>query len=152
MSLTKELGALETKIVSRIRDLEAATNELHELREIAKRLGLDTRAKRNGPVATPAKRAQKRTRSTPASNGKTAGRHTASARSAPTPRRAGATPARRSRRAEEVLALVSARPGIKVSELGKELKVDPTSLYSVVRRLESDTRIRKDGPQLHPAV
>ncbi len=136
MTLTKEFGELEAKLISRIKELEDATAELSELRELAKRLGIDTTAKRNGATATRSTAARRRKRS-------------ASANGASRPKRTQAKPAGRGRRQDEVLALIAKHPGIKVSELGKELSVDPTSLYSVVRRLEADKRIRKDGPQLH---
>jgi DNA-binding MarR family transcriptional regulator len=37
---------------------------------------------------------------------------------------------------------------VTVAEAGKALKVDPTSLYRVVRRLEERGEIRKNGRQL----
>jgi DNA-binding Lrp family transcriptional regulator len=51
-----------------------------------------------------------------------------------------------------VLRLVGERPGISVSELGKELGVDPTGLYQIVRRLEARGLIRKEGMQLQPVA
>ena len=141
MTLNQEFSELEAKIVSRIKELEDATAELADLRDLAKRLGIDTAAKRNGATAT---------RSTPArSTPPRKRKRSTSANDASRPKRAQAKRAGRGRRQDEVLALISQHPGIKVSELGKRLSVDPTSLYSVVRRLEADKRIRKDGPQLH---
>jgi hypothetical protein len=151
VDLTKELGELETKIVSRMRELESAVRELDELRALAKRLGLDTRSKPNRRSPASAKRTTRPTTASAPAAAKATASHTAPAKGAPTARLNGAPRARRSR-AEQVLALVSERPGIKVSELGKELKVDPTSLYSVVRRLQAEKRIRKEGPELHLAA
>ena len=47
-----------------------------------------------------------------------------------------------------MLELVSARPGITVSEIARELSVDPTGLYGIVRRLEGKGRLSKDGAGL----
>ena len=55
-------------------------------------------------------------------------------------------------RQQDVLRLVNERPGISVPELGKELGVDPTGLYQIVRRLEGRGAIRKDGRQLQPVA
>jgi DNA-binding Lrp family transcriptional regulator len=51
-----------------------------------------------------------------------------------------------------VLRLVTERPGITVPELGRELSVDPTGLYQIVRRLESRGELRKIGPRLEPVA
>ena len=37
-------------------------------------------------------------------------------------------------------------------ELGRELSVDPTGLYQIVRRLEGRGELRKVGPRLEPAA
>jgi DNA-binding Lrp family transcriptional regulator len=47
---------------------------------------------------------------------------------------------------------VNERPGISVPELGRELGVDPTGLYQIVRRLETRGEIRKNGRQLQPVA
>lgn len=54
-------------------------------------------------------------------------------------------------RAEELAGLVQQRPGLTVKEAGDEFKVDPTSLYRVIKKLESDGRLVKRGRELHPA-
>jgi hypothetical protein len=54
-------------------------------------------------------------------------------------------------RTEQVATLVAERPGITVKDIGAELGADPTSLYRVIRRLESDGRLKKDGKGLLPA-
>jgi DNA-binding Lrp family transcriptional regulator len=46
---------------------------------------------------------------------------------------------------------VNERPGITVRELGEQLGVDPTSLYRVIHRLESDGLVKKAGRGLEPA-
>jgi hypothetical protein len=53
-------------------------------------------------------------------------------------------------RQQDVLRLVSERPGITVAELARELSVDATGLYGVVRRLQAKGQISKHGTALHP--
>jgi hypothetical protein len=62
-------------------------------------------------------------------------------------RRNAAAPGQRE---QDVLRLVSERPGITVAQLAGELSVDATGLYGVVRRLQSKGQINKDGPALRP--
>lgn len=54
-------------------------------------------------------------------------------------------------RAEDIANLVTQQPGITVADLGRTLGVNATSLYSPVRRLVTDGRLRKEGTALHPA-
>ena len=54
-------------------------------------------------------------------------------------------------RREQVLKLVTERPGITVPEIGKALKVDPTGLYRYAKQLEADGTITKDGTKLRLA-
>jgi hypothetical protein len=81
-------------------------------------------------------------------------------RQAKQPTRGGSTRARsRGRRdvakpgarERQLLELVGARPGISVPEIGRELGVDATGLYGIVRRLESRGQLVKDGKQLRLA-
>lgn len=57
----------------------------------------------------------------------------------------------RAARDEQVTAIVMAKPGITVKGVADELGIDATSLYRVVRRLESAGTIRKTGKELQPA-
>ncbi|MEJ7786308.1 MAG: helix-turn-helix domain-containing protein [Solirubrobacteraceae bacterium] len=43
------------------------------------------------------------------------------------------------------------RPGLTVKDAGAEFGVDPTSLYRIVKQLESDGKLEKRGRELHPA-
>jgi DNA-binding NarL/FixJ family response regulator len=63
--------------------------------------------------------------------------------------RAGSS--RTSRRQQDVLRLVTQRPGITVREIAKELGVDATGLYRPVHKLEQDGAIIKRGVALQPA-
>jgi DNA-binding MarR family transcriptional regulator len=49
-----------------------------------------------------------------------------------------------------VLGLIRERPGITVSEIAKETGVDAPSLYRVVRRLQAEGTINKEGRELRP--
>jgi hypothetical protein len=64
-------------------------------------------------------------------------------------RRKAAAPGQRE---QDVLRLVSERPGITVAELAGELRVDATGLYGVVRRLQTKGQINKDGTALRPVT
>jgi hypothetical protein len=64
-------------------------------------------------------------------------------------RRRAAAPGQRE---QDVLRLVSERPGITVAQLAEELKVDATGLYGVVRRLQGKGQLSKDGTALHPVA
>lgn len=57
---------------------------------------------------------------------------------------------RPSTRRDQLLALVKQRPGITVAQAGQEMGVDATSLYRIVRRLEDDGAIKKQGRELQP--
>ena len=53
---------------------------------------------------------------------------------------------RRETRAEESLALVSARPGITTNEIAREMGIDRNYLYRVLPRLEKEGVLRRrDG-------
>jgi hypothetical protein len=60
-------------------------------------------------------------------------------------RRNAAAPGQRQ---QDVVRLVTERPGITVAELAQELSVDATGLYGVVRRLQAKGQISKDGTAL----
>jgi transcriptional regulator with GAF, ATPase, and Fis domain len=139
-----ELRAAEQRVLKRLEELQPAVAEYRELEAVAKRLGLETPTA-NGQSATTARASRATTRRrrqrTPAN---TSGSKAATPRA----RRGGAAP---EKRADQLLALVRERPGITVAEAGKQLGVDPTGLYRVVRRLEQDGAVRKNGRALEPA-
>jgi hypothetical protein len=58
---------------------------------------------------------------------------------------------RRSRRADEALAVVRASPGIAVAGIASELGMKPTGLYPVLSKLERNGSVRKEGRGWHPA-
>ncbi len=136
MTVLDDLKKLEASIVKRYQELQPALAEVEELRRVADRLGVDL-----DRASTKAAR--------PAAATRTRSRRTASAG-----RRAKGTSPRRPRaggRREQVLKLVTERPGITVPEIGKALKVDPTGLYRYAKQLEADGVIAKSGTKLSPA-
>jgi transposase-like protein len=140
MSLLDEVRGLETRVVDRIRELEDAVSELEDLRKVAKRLGLDM----SPPRVTSAKRAHPARRRANARGAKrTAVRATRGATS-------GAKNGT-SRRRDDVLRLVKDHPGTTVSEIGQRLGVDPTGLYRVVNKLQTEGAITRDAGKLRLA-
>jgi hypothetical protein len=139
MTVLDDLQKLEASIVARYQELQPALAEVEELRRVAERLGvnLDRAATKAVKPATATTRRR--------------GRRSAAS---PSRRKAKATGPRRPRaggRREQVLKLVTERPGITVPEIGKALKVDPTGLYRYAKQLEADGTITKDGTKLHLA-
>jgi len=59
---------------------------------------------------------------------------------------------RGSTRADQAVKLIADNPGIKVSELGKKMKLNhPNYLYRVLPDLEKEGRIKRRGNGYHPA-
>lgn len=135
-SVLSDLQDLRGRMVERIRELEPFMEELAALREQAERMGIDLTER---PVR----------HSTPT---KGTGRKDSTSRA----KRSSVKPRRRRRRtsgesrADQVLRLVQERPGISIPALGKALGVDSTGLYRVVRTLEEEGKVRKDGREVQP--
>jgi hypothetical protein len=136
MTVLDDLQKLEASIVARYRELQPALAEVEELRRVADRLGVDL-DRPSAKTAKPAAATRTRTRRAPSAGRKT---------KVTSPRRP-----RAGGRREQVLKLVTERPGITVPEIGKALKVDPTGLYRYAKQLEADGVITKSGTALHPA-
>ncbi len=67
------------------------------------------------------------------------------------PRGAGRRRRRGSTRADQAVKIISDNPGIKVSELGKKMKLNhPNYLYRVLPDLEKEGRVRRKGTGYHP--
>ena len=125
MSVLEDLKSMEQRVMRRLGELRPLVEEYQELEKVARRLGLDT--------TQPARRK-------PSKGRRAGGRRLATRRST----------GGRVQRRDQVLALVNERPGITVPEIAKELKVDPTGLYRVVRQLQGDGAIEKEGTALRP--
>jgi hypothetical protein len=68
-------------------------------------------------------------------------------------RPAGTTRRRRrgKTRADQAVKIITDNPGIKVSELGKKMKLNhPNYLYRVLPDLEKEGRIKRKGSGYHP--
>jgi hypothetical protein len=147
VSVLDQFRDAEERVAQRLKELQPAVAEYRELEVVAQRLGIDvssalptraTRTRRRKPStangsAAPARR---RRRATPAKDDGATAATRAPRRTAP------------GRRDEQLLTLIRERPGITVAEAGKTLKVDPTSLYRVVHRLEERGEVRKNGRRL----
>jgi hypothetical protein len=58
---------------------------------------------------------------------------------------------RGSTRADQAVKIISDNPGIKVSELGKKMKLNhPNYLYRVLPDLQKEGRVRRKGTGYHP--
>jgi len=58
---------------------------------------------------------------------------------------------RGSTRADQAVKIINDNPGIKVSELGKKMKLNhPNYLYRVLPDLEKEGRVRRKGTGYHP--
>src|SRR3954453_6926516 len=67
------------------------------------------------------------------------------------PRGNGRLRARGSPRADQAVKIITDNPGIKVSELGKKMKLNhPNSLYRVLPDLEKEGRISRKVTGYHP--
>jgi hypothetical protein len=67
------------------------------------------------------------------------------------PRGAGRRRRRGNTRADQAVKLINDNPGIKVSELGKKMKLNhPNYLYRVLPDLEKEGRIKRQGDGYHP--
>ena len=148
MSVLDQFRDAEQRVAQRLKELEPAVAEYRELEQIAQRLGIDPSA-----VTVPAAATK------PAAKRRDATRRRATATVKPTASKPTPAPSRRARgdagpgrRAQQLIELVRARPGITVRDAGKELGVDPTGLYRVVRRLELAGELRKNGRELEPAA
>jgi len=158
VSVLDDFRAAEQRVAQRLKELEPAVAEYHELEAVAQRLGIDSGA----PAAetAPAQPAPAETAETarPARTRRASRPRRARAAAATNttaPRKARAGSRRRTPpagREQQLLELVRARPGITVREAGQDFGVDPTSLYRLVRRLEQNGQLRKKGRGLEPVA
>lgn len=140
VSVLNDLRGIEQRVAARLEELRPLIEEYEELRRIADRLGLDVDAAPKQPAR--AARAERKV----AAPRRTRRRATTSGR-----RRAGGTRATGAERRARVLELIQQRPGISVPDISKELGVDPPPLYRVVRKLQADGVIKKEGTALRLA-
>jgi hypothetical protein len=165
LSAIDDLRSAQQQAFARLDELKPLVAEYEELRREVERLGLTDATARNNTAASdatnkprtsrsnkPAKRpagSSKRAATTAASASKPASAPAAKSTSKATRTPGGARPGSR---AADIDRLVTQQPGITVADLGRTLGVNATSLYSPVRRLVSDGRLRKEGTALHPTT
>jgi hypothetical protein len=138
MSVLEDLRGLEARVVSRIRELEGAVTELNELHAVAERLGIDISATK--PRSTQATR-----------KSATGSRRVSATSTARKPRRSAAKRAGSTRsagRRDDVVRAIKDQPGVTVREIGQQLGVDPTGLYRVVNKLQSDGIVKRKAGKL----
>jgi DNA invertase Pin-like site-specific DNA recombinase len=146
LSVLDDLLGFEQRVVARLNELRPLVAEYEELERVAARMGIDAAAPAAAQRATASPAGRK---SRPQTRRKRAPRGrgvTVSSRSRP-----GGTKATGAERRARIVELVSDRPGITVSEISKELGVDPPPLYRVVRKLQADGVIKKEGTALRPS-
>jgi hypothetical protein len=172
MSVIDQFRSAEQRVAERLRELKPLVEEYQELEQVARRLGLNVNDDATAPdkqraastASTQGRRPGSKTKAGwAASTRAKSGGAAAAKRSAATRQARGTRASRRSgdggrpgsnrasRRQEDVLRLVNERPGITVSQIAKELGVDPTGLYRPVHKLEQDGAIAKRGAALQPA-
>jgi hypothetical protein len=145
LSVLDELHDVERRIAARLAELKPVVEEYEELQRVAERLGFETapRQSRAAPARRARRAAAKPKRSRRAVRTKSPARGSASRR------RAGGTQATGRERRERVLALIREQPGITVPDISALVGVDAPSLYRVVRKLQSEGIVKKEGKQLH---
>jgi hypothetical protein len=109
--------------------------EYQQLQAVLAKLGTDDVPDRAAAKPAPRRRSAPRARKAVAARRSSGGSR----------RRRAASPGSRE---ADVVRLVGERPGISVPEIARELNVDPTGLYAIVRRLTARGRMRKDGVKL----
>jgi MarR family len=144
MSVLEDLQGLEARVVRRLQELRPLVDEYRELEAIAQRLGLN--AEDSAPRASRSRQSRPRTRPATSSSGRRTRSAASSRRTNRASSRGPIAPA--GQRQQEIVAMVKTKPGITVREIGTQLGVDPTSLYRIVRALEKDGTIQKQGPEL----
>jgi len=134
VSVLEELRGIEQRVVARLNELRPLVEEYAELQRVAERLGVDVQHPRSTPAVS---RGRAGTRAPRRTTRKADGR-----------RRPGGTQATGAERRARVLELIEQRPGISVPEISTEIGVDPPPIYRVVRKLQAEGAVTKDGKAL----
>jgi hypothetical protein len=117
------------RITERMRELKPLVDEYQQLEAMVQRLG--------GGVgsSSSSRRSSGRRRST---RGSSAGRRRGRPRGSGT-------------RSAQAVALVQAKPGITIPEMGKEMGITPNYLYRVLPELAKEGKVKKAGKGWEPA-
>jgi len=116
------------QITERMKELKPLVDEYHQLEAMVQRLGDGDGA------AAPGRRSRGRRRSSRTTTRRRRGR----------PRGSGT-------RSAQALALVQAKPGITIPEMGKEMGVTPNYLYRGLPELAKNGKVKKNGKGWEPA-
>jgi hypothetical protein len=171
VSVLDQFRTAEEQVAKRLRELKPLVAEYHELEQLAQRLGLslsEDAAVSSEPRRAAAKSTRRRRRAsatkarsaapTREQSGSGATAQTSAATTQTRRARSPGSSARKGRpgssrtslREQDVLRLVSQRPGITVSEIAKQLEVDPTGptapYTSSNSRARSPSRARRSSP------
>jgi hypothetical protein len=116
------------QITRRLKELKPLVDEYHQLEAMVRRLVEGDGARSSSGQSST------RRRSTRSTNGRRRGR-----------------PRSRGTRSAQALALVQAKPGITIPEMGKEMGITPNYLYRVLPELAKDGKVKKNGKGWEPA-
>src|SRR4051794_9510747 len=119
---------VQRQMTKRLKELKPLVDEYHQLEAMIDKLG-----DRDGAAAS-GRRSRGLRRSARPTDGRRRGR----------PRGSGT-------RSAQALALVQAKPGITIPEMGKEMKITPNYLYRVLPELAKDGKVKKAGKGWEPA-
>ena len=117
------------QMTERLKELKPLVDEYHQLEAMVHKLGDG-----DGAAAASGRSSRRRHRST---------RTTTTARRRGRPRGSGT-------RSAQALALVQAKPGITIPEMGKEMGITPNYLYRVLPELAKDGKVKKNGKGWEP--
>src|SRR3954454_3130057 len=121
------------QITERLKELKPLVDEYHQLEAMIEKL--EGRGGAGGGGSTTSRRRSSRAGSGRSTNG----------------RRRRGRPRGSGTRSAEALALVQAKPGITIPEMGKEMKITPNYLYRVLPELAKDGKVKKAGKGWEPA-
>jgi hypothetical protein len=141
VSVLEDLRGIEERVVARLKELRPLVDEYAELEQVAARFGFQVPTSTTTRRAIGARGGRKPVKSAPrkrsAGSAKSDGR-----------RRPGGTQATGEERRARVLELIEQRPGITVREISADIGVDPPPIYRVVRKLQAEGLVKKDGRAL----
>jgi Winged helix-turn-helix DNA-binding len=141
VSVLEDLRGIEERVVARLRELRPLVDEYAELEQVAARFGFQVPTSTTASRAGGARGRRKAVKSAPR-------RRSTSSSTADGRRRPGGTQATGEERRARVLALIEQKPGITVREISSDIGVDPPPIYRVVRKLQADGLIKKEGTAL----
>jgi hypothetical protein len=168
-SVLDEVRTVQEHIVSRLAELRPLVAEYQELERLAKQMDVDPAALQVPAILAPAAQRAAAPRSAKRSAAKAKAKPRASTkREAAATRKPAAKPKARAKaaatapsplgtrekgaqRRQQILDLIRTRPGITVPDLSGVLGVDPPPLYRVVRKLQADGIVTKNGKELRLA-